>query len=116
LDPLIGPTELYDSSGQIRLFSVEDPLGDSREWLTLDELPPAAAQATLIWEDPDFLTAPRPGIASSAAQFWNSVMTGYAPVDGSITGRLVRNALLPSGQSNPTREVALIAEINRRYT
>jgi len=65
LDPIVGPTRLYDRSGQTLLFSVQDPLGDERAWTRLDSLPAFVSEATLIAEDPDFLTRSRPGLVSS---------------------------------------------------
>jgi membrane carboxypeptidase/penicillin-binding protein len=114
LDPIIGPTELYDRTSQTLIYSVEDPLGDEREWVSLADLPPYIAQATLIVEDPDFMTATRFDAFQAFSKLWRNVLSGPLPPDPSLTGRLVRNTLLPSQDS--TRETALVAEINRRYS
>src|SRR5690606_30148577 len=53
VDSMIGPSQLYDRSGQTLLFSVQDPLGDEREWIELETLPPYLIDATLMMEDPD---------------------------------------------------------------
>jgi membrane carboxypeptidase/penicillin-binding protein len=116
LDPIIGPTELYDRTGQTLVFSVEDPLGDERAWLSLAELPPYIGQATLIVEDPDFLSATRFDAFQALSRLWRNILSGPLPPDPSLTGRLVRNALLGSQATDRTREIALVAEINRRYS
>jgi membrane carboxypeptidase/penicillin-binding protein len=116
LDPIIGPTELYDRSGQTLIYSVEDPLGDERAWVSLSDLPPYIAQATLIVEDPDFLTAARFDAFQAFSKLWGSVLSGPLQPDPSLTGRLVRNTLLASQDTDRTREIALVSEINRRYS
>ncbi len=116
LDPIIGPTQLYDRTGQTLIYSVEDPLGDERAWLSLADLPPYVAQATLIVEDPDFMTAARFDAFQAFSKLWRNVLGGPLPPDPSLTGRLVRNTLLASNELDRTREIALVAEINRRYS
>ncbi len=120
LDPIVGPTRLYDRSGETLLFEVQDPLGDEREWLTLERLPTYAVDATLLMEDPGFLTRSRPGPAAALVKLWQNTLNGPVAVDPTLTGRLVRNAIAPPNEV-PTlmdreREIALVAEVNRRYT
>ncbi len=115
LDPVIGATELYDRSGQTLLFSVQDPLGDQREWVTLDSLPAYVVDATLVWEDPDFLSTARFNAFTAVTRLWSSVLNGTTPPDPTLTGRLVRQTLLDN-QADALREVALVAEINRLYS
>ncbi len=114
-----GRTQLYDRSGQTLLFTAEGVPG-SGTWLRLEELPPYVIQATLLMEDPDFLTATRFNIVSTFSKLWDNLLNGPLPVDPSLTARLVRNVIAPPGEF-PTsdsrgREIALTAEINRRYT
>ena len=90
LDPIVGPTQLYDRSGQTLLFSVQDPLGDERSWVSLDSLPPYVVNATLLMEDPDFLTRNRPGLPSALVRLWQNALNGPLPIDPTLTGRLVR--------------------------
>jgi penicillin-binding protein 1A len=120
LDPIVGPTQLYDRSGQTLLFSVQDPLGDERAWVSLDSLPPYVVNATLLMEDPDFLTRTRPGLPSALVKLWQNTLNGPLPVDPTLTGRLVRNAVAPPGEiasaADREHEIALVAEINRRYS
>lgn len=120
LDPIVGPTQLYDRSGQTLLFSVQDPLGDEREWVSLDSLPPYVVDATLLMEDPGFLTRTRPGLPSALVKLWQNAFNGPLPIDPTLTGRLVRNAVAPPGEiasaADREREIALVTEINRRYS
>jgi membrane peptidoglycan carboxypeptidase len=114
-----GRTQLYDRSGQTLLFTAEGVPG-SGVWLRLDELPPYLLQATLLMEDPDFLTATRFNIISTFSKLWDNLLNGPLPLDPSLTARLVRNVIAPPGEFPTTegrgREIALTAEINRRYT
>ncbi len=119
IDPALGATQLYDRSGQTLLYAVQDPLGDEREWLTLDSLPPYLVQATLLMEDPDFLTAPPPGLLQTFTDLWRNLLAGPLPPDPSISARLVRNVIAPPGEF-PTvfdreREIALVNAIHQRY-
>lgn len=119
LDPIVGPTQLYDRTGQALLFSVQDPLGDERAWVSLESLPPHVTEATLLMEDPDFLTRPRAGVMSALVKLWQNALNGPLPMEPTLTGRLVRGAILSSGEfasaADREREIALVAEINRRY-
>lgn len=121
LGPVLGTTELYDSQGDVLLFSVRDPLGDRRAWVTLDQLPPYVAQATLLLEDPNFLTTARFDLARTITRLWRNVLDDKPiEADLSLTGRLVRNAIAPPpefiSRESRAKEAALVAEINRRYT
>lgn len=120
LDPIIGPTRLYDRSGTTLLVSVQDPLGDQREWIMLDTLPEAMIYATLLMEDPDFLQSNGFDMFGTIARLWFNILDGPLPTDDtSLTGRLVHNVIAPLPEvitrEYRTREIALIAEINRRY-
>lgn len=114
------PTQIYDSSGRTLLVSVEDPLGDAREWLTLDDLPTYLIDATLIMEDPDFLTAAQPGIVGTVSRLWDNLLNGPVLSDSSLTGRLIQNIALPQrgfvSVDDRALEIALVGEVNRRYT
>ncbi|MBC7813101.1 MAG: transglycosylase domain-containing protein, partial [Burkholderiales bacterium] len=124
IDPMIGPTRLYDRNGETLLFSVQDPLGDERTWISLDAIPPFVAQATLITEDPDFMMTTHFDALQTASKLWRNLILGPLPPDSSLTGRLVRNAI--TAQPNTLNdyvtvdergaEIALVAEINRLYS
>lgn len=120
LDPVVGATELYDRSGSTLLFTVADPLGAERSWIALDTLPPYVIEATLAAEDPHFFSAAPPSLPQSLGQLWGNALYGPLPPDPSLTARLVRNAIAPPGAvatvADREREIALTAEINRRYS
>jgi membrane carboxypeptidase/penicillin-binding protein len=144
LDPIVGPTQLYDQTGTTLLFSVQDPLGDERQWLPLSALPEYVVDATLLTEDPDFMTRTPPGLPTTLAKLWQNRLAGPLAVDPTLTGRLIRNVLAQPGENRQPpslvvelldsaqgifglpandpllahreREIALVAEINRRYT
>ncbi len=115
-----GPTELYDRTGQTLLLAARDSRAEDTAWVTLDELPPYVAQATLLAEDPDFLESPGFSLVQTFGRLWRNILLGPLPLDGTLTGRLVRNAIAPPGErvtvDDVGREIALVAEIHRRYT
>ncbi|MBI5671053.1 MAG: transglycosylase domain-containing protein [Chloroflexi bacterium] len=116
--PVSGATELYDRSGSTLLLAARSP--QQTTWVTLESLPPYVAQATLTAEDPDFLTAPGFSLVQTFGRLWQNLILGPLPMDTSLTGRLVRNVIAPLPE-HPTaddigREIALVAEIQRRYT
>ncbi len=120
LDPIIGQTTFYTRDGQTPFFTMSDPLGNDRVWLDLDALPAYVAEATLLMEDARFLERDNfdPGLALS--RLWTYMFSAPPPPDTSLTGRLVRNAILPlarvSGLDDSVLEIALTAEINRLYS
>src|SRR5690606_38685476 len=77
-------------------------------------------EATLIAEDPDFLRTTRFDLFGTVFNLWSHLLIAPAPADSSITGRLVRGVIAPgsdgSGIDGRTREIALVAELNRRYS
>lgn len=119
LDPIVGPTQLLDRSGQVRLFSVQDPLGDQRAWVALETLPPYVIDATLLAEDPAFLERPRAGLPAALVRLWENTLAGPVLEDATLTGRLVRNTMIQPGEqatrAERAHEIALVAEVNRRY-
>lgn len=126
LDPVIGGSQFYDSSGQTLLFTMEAPFSGERVWLTLDELPEEVALATVMWEDPGFLSSTHFSPFQSLRQLLDdlryrvleedrALTDSSFQHDSSLTGKLVRNVLL-SNQNDNALEIALIAEINRRYS
>jgi membrane carboxypeptidase/penicillin-binding protein len=130
-----GAARFYDASGTIEVYMARDPLGERRAWVTLEALPAYVVDATLIVEDPDFWSATRSDAFDLLVRLWRSLLIGAPPPDPSITGRLVRNvaaaglnspfaqttrawwaALLDRRTESAVREIALVAEANRRYT
>ncbi len=113
IDPIVGPTELYDRTGDTLLWSMQDPLGDERAWVPLGEMPSYVLQATLLAEDPDYLQ-------TAAFRPWATAekLTAYAlgrnvRPDPTLTGRLVRQLF---ANTDRARELALVAEVDRRYS
>ncbi len=120
LTPIIGASTFYDRTGQQVIWRVEDPLGDEREWLSLDDLPPYLIEATLLREDPDFLRTGRFAPYQTFQQLvYNEFQAPLGP-NPTLTGRLVRNAIAPPPEvitaNYRAREYILVTELHRRYT
>ncbi len=114
----VGVTALYDRTGTTLLLA--DQSEETEHWLTLDELPSVALQATLLAEDPDFLDTTRFDLSATVIRLWSNLIYGPLSPDTSIAGRLVRNVIAPLPE-RPTvddinRETALVSEIKRRYS
>lgn len=120
LDEIVGPTRIYDSTGTRLLFTVEDPLGTDRTWISLDDLPDYIADATILWEDANFESSANFNPFLTVSRLWNNLLNGPLEVQHSLTGRLVRNVITSSGDfvtiEQRGLEIALIAEVNRRYS
>ncbi len=116
LGPAIGPTALYDRSGATLLFSAQS---GEREWVPLNSLPAYVADAMLLTEDADFLEKSGFDALNTFSKMWRNVLIGPLAIDTSLTGRLVRNVIAPlpeaPGAADIGREIALVAEIERRY-
>jgi len=111
-----GTTTFYDRTGDTLIYTASS---SDRPWVALDTLPPYVIAATLVSEDPDFLVTPPPGIETVFVKLWQNVLIATLAPDSTITGRLVRNAILSNSGSlvdQRTREIALVGEINRRYS
>lgn len=118
-DPIIGATQIYDATGQTLLFAVQDPLGEERRWIKLDDLPEYVAEATVLWEDPDFYQTVGFNLITTFEQLWSNQVDGLAPGNTSLTGRLVRNVITQQEATTVegrALEIGLIAEINRVYS
>jgi membrane peptidoglycan carboxypeptidase len=120
LDPIIGATELYDRTGGTLIYIVEDPLGNQRRWIELEALPDYVVSATLLMEDPDYLQTANFDVFQTLNLLWRYILDVPVASDRSITGRLVRNAVLPlarkSGLDDPLLEIALVAEAERQLS
>ncbi len=114
------PTTFYDSSGSNLVYTLQNPLNAT--WVSLDTLPPYVVSATLAAEDPNFLKQSGFSLPDTLLKLWQNALIGTLPPDGSITGRLVRSVIAPladlRGDANSARahEIALVAELDRRYT
>ena len=116
----VGATEIYDSQGETLLFSVQDPLGDEREWIELETLPEYIGAATVLAEDPLYYRRAGFDLITAADTLWDNALNGPLTADSSLTGRLVRSVLVPDRDfvtiEERGTEIALIAEVNRRYS
>lgn len=118
-----GMTRLYDASGRVQLFAVADPLQDSRAWVDLGDLPDYLVTATVLWEDRNFMTRSSADLWRTGEALWrNWLSASPEAADSTITGRLVRRAILRRPDDGQTttearaQEIATIAAVNRRYT
>lgn len=116
-----GPmTEFYDASGEQLLLRARDPLAELATWTPLETLPPYVIAATLVAEDPDYLTAAGFHLGETLLQLWQTFLIGPPPPDMSITARLARAVLLGSSVAGAADdralEIALVAALERRYT
>ncbi|HRF97448.1 MAG TPA: transglycosylase domain-containing protein, partial [Aggregatilineales bacterium] len=119
LEPILGETRLYDASEQTLLLTLSDPIGDNNGWMALEDMPETVWRATLLWEDPNFLSDTGFNPFSLIENFWRNRLTGPLEENSTIVGRLVRNILLsPQTDAIEGRalEMAMIAELHRRYT
>ncbi len=120
LDPIIGPTNFYDRTGAELLYAVVDPLGDEREWIALDDLPPHVIAATLRQEDPDYLQAGGFDFGQTLTRLWRYILGTNNRRDTSIAGRLASNTLLPPARNSGLDEdvlwITLTAEVQRRFS
>ncbi len=118
-DPILGETRLYDATRQTLLITLTDAVGEETNWVALDSLSETIWRATLLWEDPNFLSDTGFNPFELVENWWRNQLNGPLEVDSTIAGRLVQNILLPP-QDNPidgrALEIAMIAELHRRYT
>ncbi len=118
LDPVEDLTLFFDRSGETIIHRLEDPLGEKRTWLQLDELPQYVIDAALLVEDPAFLTAPPAfDLLDTTLQIWRYIIGLPLSRSDDITSELVREAMLPltrtSGLDPRLLEIVLIAENKR---
>jgi len=117
LSPAFGTTELYDRTGTT-LLAAQDAA--DQQWIALDDLPGYVLQATLLSEDPDFLTVTSFNLVGTFSRLWENALFGPLPLDTTLTGRLVRNVIAPAPDAISGeyigQEIALVAEIQRRYS
>jgi membrane peptidoglycan carboxypeptidase len=116
-------TRFFDRTDTTLIYSLQDPLGENRRWVTLETLPPYVPALTLLLEDPDFLDTTRFDPLGAGVGLWANALLETQPADRSITGRLVRNVIArapTTGQSSLNQqrsdEIAMVAEVERRHT
>ncbi|MFN8527523.1 MAG: penicillin-binding protein [Anaerolineae bacterium] len=114
-------TRLYDRTGTVLIHTLQDPVTRSggNGWLNLDTLPRYVVDATLAVENPTFLTSGHFDAITTAFRLWQNIFIAPTSQDNTIAGRLARNVIPPINGSTAdqrAREVALVAELERRYT
>lgn len=119
VDPILGETQLYDGAEQTLLLSLQESGDNTTTWLSLAELPETVWRATLLWENPTFLSDVGFNPFEVVENWWRNQLNGPLEADTTIAGRLVRNILL-APQTNAIEgralEITMIAELHRRYT
>lgn len=120
LDPIIGPTNLYDRTGETLLYAVRDPLGNDRVWIDIESLPDYVPAATLRIEDPDYLETGGFDFGTTLWQLWRYILGLPNRRDTSLAGRLADAVLIPPAREQGLDEellsLALSAEVQRQYT
>ncbi len=113
-----GLTRFYDRDGLREIHRVDDPLGDRRRWLRLEDLPPYVVDAALLMEASDSRQASA-GFAplETALQLWRYIIGLPLTIEGGLAGDLARETMLPltrsSGLDERLLEIVLIAESQR---
>ncbi len=119
LSPKHGSTQFYDRSGSVPIYTLQDPLGDQRRWISFEELPGYLVDATLVAEDRDFLRRESFDPLNSLLQIWRYMLGLPSAEETGITATLVRETLLPlarsSGLDERLLQATLLAESRRRY-
>lgn len=115
-----GPSHFYDRSGETPLFSIAEVTANERAWRRLAELPPQLIEATLLAEDPDFLTRPPTSPVTVAIDLWQHALGAARPPAPSLGARLLRSLYAPpaapAGALTGEREIVLTAELERLHS
>jgi len=115
-----GETRFYDESGAGLLFAIDDPLGENRRWLKLEDLPPHLISAALMAEDLDLSSgADAFEPAHALLQVWRYIIGLPLMPERGISAALARDTFLPlalaSGLDASLLEIVLVAEAKRNY-
>lgn len=120
LDPIIADTNFYDDSGVTLIYSVQDPLGDERQWVTLESLPEYLIDATIQMEDPDFIEVGSFDIWQLGNRLWAYGLGTNTSRDTTLAGRLASQTLVPnagnSGLDPELLHIVFTSEVQRRFT
>ena len=118
-------TQIFDRDGPAGghlLYEVIDPRGGDRQWLAIEQIPPAVRQATVSIEDQTFYQNPGYDLEGILRAFVSNLQGGPIQGGSTITQQLVKNVLLEPDEraeqsySRKIREVILAGEITRRYS
>ena len=121
VDPMVGATQLLDRSASTVIYTIEDPLGDDRQWLDIETLPDYVTTATLVMENnTNYLNTSRFSLPQTIGRLWRYTLGYDNRRDNTITGLLVDRSLIPavreSGLDETLLHIAFTAEINRQYS
>ncbi len=120
LDPIVASSNFYDNTGSSLIYSVQDPLGDNRQWITIESLPEYLINATIQIEDPDFLETGGFNLSATINRLWRYGIGQTVRPETSLAGRLANNTLVPaarnSGLDPALLHLTFTAEVQRQYT
>ena len=122
-------TIIYDSSGKTALYEVIDPHAGDRSWVSLDDVSPFLACATVALEDKTFYVNPGIDMEGIARAFRDNLQGKRIQGGSSITQQLIKNVIIPEerrlvGEEGPElddyvrkgQEAVLAYDITRRYS
>lgn len=129
-DPERNPTRFFDRSGETVIYTVQDPLVDSREDsegsneerrpVSLADLPDFVGALTLVAENGNQPIRAEAEPTQSLLQVWRYMLGLPLREESGILGTLAQNVFLPgaraSGLHDSLLELALTAEAKRRFT
>jgi membrane peptidoglycan carboxypeptidase len=87
-------TVIYDGSGQMALYEVIDPHAGDRSWVSLDEISPYLACATIALEDKTFYVNPGFDLEGIARAFVSNLRGERVQGASSITQQLIKNVII----------------------
>ncbi|MDE2856807.1 MAG: transglycosylase domain-containing protein [Chloroflexota bacterium] len=119
-DPERSVTRFFDRSGETLIYTVQDPLGEERDPVTLEEIPGFVGDLTLAAENQGRAIKASSDPAQSLLQVWRYMLGVPVLKETGILDRLAQNVFLPksrsSGLDDTLLELALSAESKRRYS
>jgi membrane peptidoglycan carboxypeptidase len=122
-------TTVYDSSGETALYEVIDPHAGDRSWVSLADVSPYLACATVALEDKTFYVNPGIDLEGIARAFRDNLQGKRIQGGSSITQQLIKNVIIPEerrmvSEEGPElddyvrkgQEAVLAYDITRRYS
>ncbi len=114
-------SKIYDRSGKVLLYELFDPYRGDRSYVTINEIPEACREATVILEDKSFYTNPGFDPEGIGRAFYQNLQGGQVQGGSSITQQLIKNILIDEDErtqlsyTRKIKEVILATEITRRF-
>jgi membrane peptidoglycan carboxypeptidase len=122
-------TIIYDSSGETALYEVIDPHAGDRSWVSLADVSPYLACATVALEDKTFYVNPGIDLEGIARAFRDNLQGKRIQGGSSITQQLIKNVIIPEerrvvSEEGPElddyvrkgQEAVLAYDVTRRYS